>query len=168
MLKVKDLKTSFIYGMGKGILYYAFGALLTWLLSIRFPYHYSPAILVYILFLLGGLIWAFRCFVLLMARYGSKAHLGILIIHIIAILLIVIGIYIENKSVDEIKYKATNQEYINTDNNTTFFYIKHNNFSRQLVQMNPQNQVNHKLTLNLRELFDIELIAEELSIILTK
>jgi len=96
MLKVKDLKTSFIYGIGKGLLYYALGALLTWLVYIKYPYIHSPAFLVMILFFLGGLIWAFRCFVLLMARYGSKAHLGVLIIHIIVILLIIIDIYILN------------------------------------------------------------------------
>jgi len=46
------------------------------------------------------------------------------------------------------------------------FYIKQGDFSRQLVQMNPQNQVNYKLTLNLRELFDIELLSEQLGTIL--
>jgi hypothetical protein len=46
------------------------------------------------------------------------------------------------------------------------FYIKQGDFSRQLVQMNPQNQVNYKLTLNLRELFDIELLSEQLNSII--
>jgi len=46
------------------------------------------------------------------------------------------------------------------------FYIKQGNFSRQLVQMNPQNQVNYKITLNLNELSDIELLPEQLISIL--
>jgi hypothetical protein len=46
------------------------------------------------------------------------------------------------------------------------FYIIQDNFKKQLVQMNPQNQVNYKLTLNLKELFDISIIAEKLSLIL--
>jgi hypothetical protein len=48
------------------------------------------------------------------------------------------------------------------------FYITQDNFRKQLVQMNPQNQVNYKLTLNLKELFDISNIYEKLSLVLDK
>ena len=46
------------------------------------------------------------------------------------------------------------------------FYITQDNFRKQLVQMNPQNQVNYKLTLNLKELFEITKFFEKLSLIL--
>jgi hypothetical protein len=46
------------------------------------------------------------------------------------------------------------------------FYIKQGGFEKQLVQMNPDNQVNYKLTLNLRDLYSIDLLPEKLQSIL--
>jgi hypothetical protein len=46
------------------------------------------------------------------------------------------------------------------------FYIKQGDFEKQLVSMNPNNQVNFKLTLNLRDLKDISLITTKLKEIL--
>ncbi|MDR0828652.1 MAG: hypothetical protein LBN95_00875 [Prevotellaceae bacterium] len=43
------------------------------------------------------------------------------------------------------------------------FYIKQGDFEKQLVSMNPNNQVNFKLTLNLKDLSDISLIESELN-----
>jgi len=47
------------------------------------------------------------------------------------------------------------------------FYMKQGDFSKQLVKMNPDNQVNYKLTLSLKELFDISLLCEQLESILS-
>jgi len=47
-------------------------------------------------------------------------------------------------------------------------YIEEKGFKKQLVQMNPQNQVNYKLTLNLKDLYDISQISEQLNSIFTQ
>ena len=57
-------------------------------------------------------------------------------------------------------FKKTDVSYIHKDRK---FYITQENFKKQLVQMNPQNQVNYKLTLNLKELFDFSLLLELLN-----
>ncbi|GHT14990.1 hypothetical protein AGMMS4956_14010 [Bacteroidia bacterium] len=46
------------------------------------------------------------------------------------------------------------------------FYIKQGDFEKQLVAMNPNNQVNFKLTLNLKELLSISLLPNQLQTIL--
>lgn len=46
------------------------------------------------------------------------------------------------------------------------FYIKQDEFEKQLVQMNPQNQVNYKLTLNIRDLYEISHINDKLKVII--
>ncbi|MDR2683847.1 MAG: hypothetical protein LBB53_00505 [Prevotellaceae bacterium] len=46
------------------------------------------------------------------------------------------------------------------------FYIKQNDFEKQLVSMNPNNNVNFKLTLNLKHLLNIENIETQLTEIL--
>lgn len=40
--------------------------------------------------------------------------------------------------------------------------MKQNEFKKQLVPMNPDNQVNYKLTLNLKELKEITSLIKEL------
>lgn len=44
--------------------------------------------------------------------------------------------------------------------------MKQNEFKKQLVPMNPDNQVNNKLTLNLKELEEITNLIKELERIL--
>ncbi|WP_390495907.1 hypothetical protein [Helicobacter pylori] len=44
--------------------------------------------------------------------------------------------------------------------------MKQNEFKKQLVSMNPDNQVNYKLTLNLKELKEITNLIKELERIL--
>ncbi|WP_308812625.1 type II restriction endonuclease [Helicobacter pylori] len=44
--------------------------------------------------------------------------------------------------------------------------MKQNEFKKQLVPMNPDNQVNYKLTLNLKELKEITNLIKELEGIL--
>jgi len=46
------------------------------------------------------------------------------------------------------------------------FYMTQDNFKKQIVQMNPQNQVNYKLTLNRKELFDISTFYEKIASVL--
>ncbi|MCL2131212.1 MAG: hypothetical protein FWH36_01965, partial [Lentimicrobiaceae bacterium] len=67
---------------------------------------------------------------------------------------------------DSIHFRIFEKKDVSYVHKERKFYINQIGFSRQLVQMNPQNQVNYKLTLNLRELFDIELISEQLASIL--
>jgi len=70
---------------------------------------------------------------------------------------------------DSIHFRIFEKREVSYVHKERKFYIKQGDFSKQLVQMNPQNQVNYKLTLNLRELFDIELLSEQLvSILSTK
>ncbi len=44
--------------------------------------------------------------------------------------------------------------------------MKQNEFKKQLVPMNPDNQVNYKLTLNLKELEEITNLIKELERVL--
>jgi len=67
---------------------------------------------------------------------------------------------------DSIHYRIFEKTEISYFHRERKFYIKQGDFSKQLVQMNPQNQVNYKLTLNLRELFNIELLSTQLQLIL--
>ncbi|WP_341533562.1 type II restriction endonuclease [Helicobacter pylori] len=46
------------------------------------------------------------------------------------------------------------------------YYIKQNEFKKQLVPMNPDSQVNDKLTLNIKELKEIANFIKELERIL--
>ena len=62
-------------------------------------------------------------------------------------------------------FKKSDVAYIHKDRK---FYITQENFKKQLVQMNPQNQVNYKLTLNLKELFDFSLLFGQLNGIFNK
>lgn len=45
-------------------------------------------------------------------------------------------------------------------------FIAQGDFEKQLVKMNPNNEVNFKLTINLRDLFDISRLSEQLQKIL--
>lgn len=44
--------------------------------------------------------------------------------------------------------------------------MKQNEFKKQLVSMNPDNQVNYKLTLNIKELKEITNLIKELERVL--
>lgn len=46
------------------------------------------------------------------------------------------------------------------------YFMKQNEFKKQLVPMNPDNQVNDKLTLNLKELEEITNLIKELERVL--
>jgi len=45
------------------------------------------------------------------------------------------------------------------------YFIVESDFERQLVKMNPNNEVNFKLTLNLKNLYEISLLSEQLQTI---
>ncbi|WP_306418147.1 type II restriction endonuclease [Helicobacter pylori] len=57
---------------------------------------------------------------------------------------------------DEINYIHKERKYL----------MKQNEFKKQLVPMNPDNQVNYKLTLNIKELEEIINLIKELERIL--
>jgi len=67
---------------------------------------------------------------------------------------------------DSIHFRIFEKKEITYIHKDRKFYIKQDDFSKQLVQMNPQNQVNYKLTLNLKELFDICFLTEKLSLLI--
>ena len=64
---------------------------------------------------------------------------------------------------DSVGYRIFSKSEISYHHKNRKFYIEQDGFSCQLVQMNPQNQVNYKLTLKLSELLDISLIEQELN-----
>ena len=61
-------------------------------------------------------------------------------------------------------FKKTEVEYRHNQGRKHF--IVQGDFEKQLVKMNPNNEVNFKLTINLRDLFDISLLPEQLHKIL--
>lgn len=63
---------------------------------------------------------------------------------------------------DAIVFRIFEKNEISYHHKDKKFYIKQGDFEKQLVQMNPDNQVNYKLTLNLKDLFDISLLANKL------
>jgi len=63
---------------------------------------------------------------------------------------------------DAVLFRIFEKKEISYHHKDRKFYMKQGDFEKQLVSMNPNNQVNYKLTLNLKELFDIKLIAEQL------
>ena len=101
MKTYKDLKSKFLYGLGKGFLYYALGSILTWFTYAIFGWHYmhAPGLfhIVAFLFLLGGSVWSLYYLILLLIGSKSKVNFGILTIHIIVILSLVIGVFFEIK-----------------------------------------------------------------------
>jgi len=102
----KNLKSNFIYGIGKGFLYYVLGVTLTWLTYVIFGWHYmhAPGLfhIVAFLFFLGGIFWAFYYFVLLLIGNKSKVNFGVLTIHIIVILSVIIIFYVGVKKIQEV------------------------------------------------------------------
>jgi hypothetical protein len=67
---------------------------------------------------------------------------------------------------DAIVFRIFEKNEISYHHRDRKYYIKQGDFEKQLVQMNPDNQVNYKLTLNIRDLYDISLLAEQLQSIL--
>ena len=68
---------------------------------------------------------------------------------------------------DAIYYRFFSKKNVSYIHKERKFYITQDNLKKQLVQMNPQNQVNYKLTLNLKDLFEISAIYEKLKLILS-
>ena len=63
---------------------------------------------------------------------------------------------------DSVHFKIFNKQNVKYIHKERKFYMEQENFKKQLVQMNPQNQVNYKLTLNILDLYDISLLPEVL------
>jgi hypothetical protein len=63
---------------------------------------------------------------------------------------------------DAIVFRIFEKNEISYHHRDRKFYIKQGDFEKQLVQMNPDNQINYKLTLNLRDLYDISFLSEKL------
>ncbi len=64
----------------------------------------------------------------------------------------------ENKLLYRI-FEKSEIKYIHKDRK---YYIEQGSYKRQLVQMNPDNQVNFKLTINLKDLHDISGLVDKL------
>jgi hypothetical protein len=67
---------------------------------------------------------------------------------------------------DAVLFRIFEKKDISYHHKDRKFYIKQGDFEKQLVSMNPNNQVNLKLTLNLKELFNINYIDKKLTEIL--
>ncbi|MDZ5335792.1 type II restriction endonuclease [Helicobacter pylori] len=63
-------------------------------------------------------------------------------------------------------YRVFKKDEINYIHKERKYLMKQNEFKKQLVPMNPDNQVNDKLTLNLKELKEIANLIKELERIL--
>jgi hypothetical protein len=113
------LKTNFIKGIFKGLLYYAIGFILAWLTYLIFGWEYkhAPGLhhIIGILFLLGGAGWTLYNFVLLMTGLKSKVNFGILTIHITTIFAVVLFIAI-SISTDDVTETKTDPKSIITIN----------------------------------------------------
>ena len=68
---------------------------------------------------------------------------------------------------DAVLFRIFEKKEISYHHKDRKFYIKQGDFEKQLVSMNPLNQVNFKLTVNLRDLFEISLLSNQLQTILT-
>ncbi len=69
---------------------------------------------------------------------------------------------------DAILYRIFDKKDISYIHKTKNFFVKQGEISKQLVQMNPNNLVNYKLTLNLKELFEASTLIPYLESILNK
>ncbi len=63
-------------------------------------------------------------------------------------------------------YRVFKKDEINYIHKERKYLMKQNEFKKQLVPMNPDNQVNDKLTLNLKELKEITNLIKELKRVL--
>ncbi|WP_341533589.1 type II restriction endonuclease [Helicobacter pylori] len=63
-------------------------------------------------------------------------------------------------------YRVFKKDEINYIHKERKCFMKQNEFKKQLVPMNPDNQVNYKLTLHIKELEEITNLIKELERIL--
>ncbi len=63
-------------------------------------------------------------------------------------------------------YRVFKKDEIHYIHKERKYFMKQNEFKKQLVSMNPDNQVNYKLTLHLKELEEIANLIKELGKIL--
>ncbi len=63
-------------------------------------------------------------------------------------------------------YRIFKKDEIHCIHKERKYFMKQNEFKKQLMPMNPDNQVNDKLTLNLKELKEIANLIKELERIL--
>ena len=92
------LKSKFIQGVRKGLIYYTIATITTFLTYTIFGwgYRHAPSAhhFVALLFLLGSAILTLYYFLLLFAENNVMENLGILTVHVIAILSFVLYLYI--------------------------------------------------------------------------
>ncbi|GAA7683047.1 hypothetical protein BON254_04860 [Helicobacter pylori] len=67
---------------------------------------------------------------------------------------------------DQLLYRIFKKDKIHYIHKERKYFMKQSEFKKQLVPMNPDNQVNYKLTLNLKELEEITNLIKELERIL--
>ncbi len=67
---------------------------------------------------------------------------------------------------DKLLYRIFFKSDIHYIHNERNYYIVHGKYKRQLVKMNPGNDVNYKITINLNDLYDISNLIKELKEIL--
>ncbi|GAA9233491.1 hypothetical protein HpHA215_09130 [Helicobacter pylori] len=67
---------------------------------------------------------------------------------------------------DKLLYRIFKKDEINYIHKERKYFMKQNEFKKQLVPMNPDNQVNYKLTLNIKELKEITSLIKELERVL--
>ncbi|MDR0927254.1 MAG: restriction endonuclease [Ignavibacteria bacterium] len=67
---------------------------------------------------------------------------------------------------DAIVFRIFEKKDVSYHHKDRKFYIKQDEFEKQLVQMNPDNQVNYKLTLNIKDFHNISLLSNQLQTIL--
>jgi hypothetical protein len=67
---------------------------------------------------------------------------------------------------DAVLFRIFEKRNISYHHKDRKFYMKQESFEKQLVSMNPNNQVNFKLTLKLNELFNISELPNQLQTIL--
>lgn len=63
---------------------------------------------------------------------------------------------------DKLLYRIFKKEDIKYEHKVRNYFIIQGNYKRQLVQMNPDNHVNFKLTINMTDLFEISTLIQEL------
>ncbi|GAA7842938.1 hypothetical protein HpCOL22_01420 [Helicobacter pylori] len=67
---------------------------------------------------------------------------------------------------DQLLYRVFKKDEIHYIHKERKYFMKQNEFKKQLVPMNPDNQVNYKLTLNIKELKEITNLIKELERVL--
>lgn len=119
---LKKLKTKFLNGLLKGLLYYALGFLATWLTYIIFgwDYKHAPGLhhIVGLLFLLGGAGWTFYYFILTLTGLKSRVNFGVLAVHVIILLTVVLYVVIDIRSEKVTEYKSNPADIITINKDT--------------------------------------------------